>query len=235
MSYRDSLALSLAPLLIRLGLGITFLWAGVPKFAQGTFEGHQAQVLTQMNVGTPAVASPAATQSELPATSPEIAPPDDEAAAAADVSAVPPVRARQLHHITVMLSDAGHPFPKLMAWVAAITEALGGALLIVGLLSRIWGAGLAVAMGYAFYLGTLPQIRAHIDPAAGGGALGQWWKAWNALPGVEGGFVIQSGAMFQMVLFLAALSIFFGGPGRISLDRLLFGHPRRAKVVEVQP
>lgn len=125
------------------------------------------------------------------------------------------VRAKAAEHITIMLSRAGHPYPQIFAWVAVFTETIGAGLLLIGLFSRVWGLGLAVAMGYAFALATLPEIQDAMGPGPGG--LIAFLQALRAVdPSV------QSGAFFQLMLFLAAWCIFIGGPGASSLDYLLF-------------
>ena len=119
----------------------------------------------------------------------------------------PQVTAKRLHHITVMLVDGGLDWkPGLMAWAGALTELFGGALILIGLLSRLWGLGLAVVMGCAFYLTTWVAIGEH---------------GWFSLP------VSQFNAMFtQLGLFVLAFGVLLTGPGAVSFDRALF---RRAK------
>ncbi|MCH8163984.1 MAG: DoxX family membrane protein [Planctomycetes bacterium] len=117
------------------------------------------------------------------------------------------VTAKRLHHITVMLVDGGLDWnPGLMAWAGALTELFGGALILIGLLSRLWGLGLAVVMGCAFYLTTWVAIGEH---------------GWFSLP------VSQFNTMFtQLGLFVLAFGVLLTGPGAVSFDRALF---RRAK------
>ncbi|MCZ6734419.1 MAG: DoxX family protein [Planctomycetota bacterium] len=119
----------------------------------------------------------------------------------------PEVTAKSLHHITVMLVDSGLDWkPGLMAWAGVLTELFGGALILIGLLSRLWGLGLAVVMGCAFYLTTWVAIGEH---------------GWFSLP------VSDFNAMFtQLGLFVLAFGVLLTGPGAVSFDRALF---RRAK------
>jgi len=121
------------------------------------------------------------------------------------------VKAWQVEHITIMLHAVGHPRPQLFARIAMFTEVVGGGLILIGLFSRIWGLGLAVAMGYAFALTTLPAIQAHINASTG------FLAAFAATD-----FSVQTGAFFQLMLLIAAWCIFIGGPGAVSLDRLIF-------------
>lgn len=126
------------------------------------------------------------------------------------------VRARQVEHLTIMLHAAGHPYPQAFAWIAMATEIIGGALLLIGLFSRVWGLGLAVAMAYAFALTSMPVIEAKMDPAMTNRVLA-FFSAFRAIEPQQ-----QMGAFWQMVLFVAAWCIFIGGPGALSLDRLIF-------------
>ncbi|GEM_PF-899070 len=285
MRFRDSITLHICPLLLRIGLAAAFLWAGIPKWGNETFEGPAAATLVELGIGhktavagrasptppagakeperpgsTPVVEPPAPQESpdsaqqpgeepssdtppaieegaddqgeqdqpgepsvEQPAppttTPPETKPaelvekPDVGDAAGATVQYK--VDAKKVEGITVMLHDVGHPYPRIFAWIAMLTETVGAGLLLIGLFSRVWGLGLAVAMGYAFKLSTLPQIQSHMSAATGFlGALSELDYFWQLV------------AFYQLMLFIAAWCIFIGGPGAVSLDRLIFrgGH-----------
>lgn len=102
-----------------------------------------------------------------------------------------------------------------MAWAAALTELFAGVFLLVGFLSRLAGLGVAGVMAGAMWmtqigpnvgadgalLGFLPNMR--LDEAAA------WTSAWKDL-------------LWQFTLFMVGLAIFFSGPGRLSIDGLLF-------------
>lgn len=138
-----------------------------------------------------------------------------------------PVEAKRLYGIAVMLHEINHPYPVVMAWVAFVTEVVGGLLLIVGLFSRIWGLGLAVAMGYAFTLTTLAKIIDLAHAAAGSAA------AISPIDFLQGFHALEFGdrltCFLQIALFVMALCILFGGPGAFSLDRVIFGRPAGEK------
>ncbi len=103
----------------------------------------------------------------------------------------------------------------LLSWMAALTEFFGGWLVLLGFLTRLWALGLAGTMFVAMwltqlapaigsdtaYLGFLPELQLS-DPAV-------WTQAWKTLH-------------FQLILMLAALAVFFSGPGMASLDAVLF-------------
>ena len=117
------------------------------------------------------------------------------------------VRAKRLHRLTVMLvNDSPYPErfkPQWLAWVAAGTELVGGGLLLLGLLSRVWGAGLAITMVFAFYMTSL-------EPVLDYGVLNLPMPIFNQV-------------FTQICLFVMAIGIAMTGAGGFSLDRLLFG------------
>jgi uncharacterized membrane protein YphA (DoxX/SURF4 family) len=115
--------------------------------------------------------------------------------------------AQRLHTVTLMLESANFPQPVWMARLAAFTELVGGAMLLLGLFSRIWGLGLAIAMGTAFYLVSMKMNNIFAtDPRV------------FALDVVK-----FNTAYCQAGLFVLAFGIFLTGPGPLSLDRMLFG------------
>ncbi len=117
------------------------------------------------------------------------------------------VRAKRLHRLTVMLvNDSPYPErfkPQWLAWVAAGTELVGGGLLLLGLLSRVWGAGLAMTMAFAFYMTSL-------EPVLDYGVLNLPMPIFNQV-------------FTQICLFVMAIGIAMTGAGGLSIDRLLFG------------
>ena len=103
----------------------------------------------------------------------------------------------------------------LLSWMAVLTEFVGGWLILLGFLTRLWALGLAGTMVVAMwltqiapaigtddaFLGFLPALQID-DPAL-------WIKAWQTLE-------------LQLILMLAAMAVFFSGPGKVSLDAVLF-------------
>lgn len=89
------------------------------------------------------------------------------------------------------------PSPEIMAWIAALTELIGGAFLAIGFLSRIAAIPLIIVMGVAY-------ATVHVESV---------WQFFNN-PSL---FVKESPFNF----LLAALLIFAFGPGVFSLDWLL--------------
>ncbi len=219
MSFSSTSGTCIIPTLSRLVLCAAFLPNGWNKvMTETTFSGDDAQRLIQLGVID---AEPQAhigpNRSIVPASFQDEPAGDDQAAAessepeqpavTADEAATTPseagtYKAKPLHGITLMLDKAGWPAPVWMARLAALTELVGGGLLFVGLFSRVWGLGLAIAMGVAFYL-----------------------TSWNLLldSHLFSLTVPDFNRMFaQTGLFVLAFGVFLTGAGPISLDRALF-------------
>jgi uncharacterized membrane protein YphA (DoxX/SURF4 family) len=120
-------------------------------------------------------------------------------------------RAPGMYKIALLVDSAGWPAPVRLAQVAAFTELIGGALLLVGLFSRIWGLGLAISMGVAFYLVTVPMYGVFATHPF---EFAENTEAFNTM-------------YCQLGLFVLAFGVFLTGPGKMSLDNLLFGGRRQ--------
>ena len=220
MSFSTFAGTAIVPTISRIVLCAAFLPAGWNKvMTETTFSGDDAQRLIQLGVideepqahiGLNRSIVPASFQDE--AAGDDQAPdepsePQEQPAVTADEAETTPSEpatytAKPLHGITLMLDRAGWPAPVWMARLAAFTELVGGGLLFVGLFSRFWGLGLAIAMGVAFYL-----------------------TSWNVLldSHLFGLKVPEFNRMFtQTGLFVLAFGVFLTGAGPISLDRALF-------------
>ena len=151
----------------------------------------------------PKVVDPAApskpTTDETPVTNPPAKPTDGTTAA--PPVAGEPVKARALHRVTIMVDKAGWPYQTWLAWLAAVTEFVGGICLVLGLFTRMWGLGLAVTMGVAFYLTSYDQVLSTM-------VIG--------MP--VDGFTRYSS---QIALFALAFGLFLTGAGSGSIDRRL--------------
>jgi uncharacterized membrane protein YphA (DoxX/SURF4 family) len=144
---------------------------------------------------------------------------DDDAGEAAEPAAVDTgtYTARAMYRITLYCDGAGWPMPKFSAWLAALTELLGGALLLIGFLSRVWGLGLAITMASAFYLVTVGQFGVlSTSPFTFARELGQY----NAM-------------VAQLALLVLALGVTLTGPGPLSLDRFIF-RSRKPEAGEIE-
>jgi putative oxidoreductase len=101
-------------------------------------------------------------------------------------------------------ASLGIPAPTLFAWVVTLVEVGGGLLVVLGLLTRYAAALVAVDMAVATVLVHLPN-----------------------------GFGVSNGGYeFTLLLALTAVSVVLSGPGRLSLETVLFGRellPKRVK------
>lgn len=94
---------------------------------------------------------------------------------------------------TGQFSALGIPQPKLSAYLAAIAETLGGAMLAIGLLTTFMAGALALLMLAAFYF-------VHLS---------------------NGFFVVSGGFEYVLVLVVSLLIIVVFGSGRASVDGIL--------------
>ena len=93
------------------------------------------------------------------------------------------------------LGGLGVPLPTLVAWGVGLLELVGGVLLLVGLLTRIVGALMAINMAAALVLVHLPS-----------------------------GFVASNGGYeYVLVLAFCSLGLAVGGPGALSVDEAVDG------------
>jgi putative oxidoreductase len=95
-----------------------------------------------------------------------------------------------------LLSQLGVPAPELMAYVVTFVELVGGALLIVGLLSRLSALLLTIDLVVAILL---VKLNVGLIAPQGSGA----------------------GAELDLALIAGLLVILLAGPGRFSLDYAL--------------
>ena len=94
--------------------------------------------------------------------------------------------------VTGAFAGMGVPLPEVTGPLVAFVEFLGGIALILGVLTRLVGAALAVNM-----LGAIVLVH------------------------LAGGFFLPSGIEFALVLFAASLGLVLTGGGAFSVDALL--------------
>ena len=106
----------------------------------------------------------------------------------------------KIQHATSWMGP-GAPVPGFLQFLAAFSEFFGGLAFITGLLTPIAAFGVACTMGFAL----VAVHFKHGDP-----------------------FVSMKGESFESPLgyFAIALTMMLTGPGRLSLDALLFGRKR---------
>ena len=210
MGFSRVASLHLVPLLARIALCVVFVPIGWNKIMTvETFTGERAAAVRGLlaeggstkatdetgaegdDEGDPATPVPSATSVATPPTT---------------STGEEPISARGVYGLAVMLAANDVPRPVIAAWVAASVELVGGALLLIGLLSRIWALGLAFAMGVAFTLTSWPVLL-EVGPFALDLA------AFNR-------------AAAQVGLGTLALGVLLGGPGAVAIDHGIFGSGR---------
>ncbi len=156
--------------------------------------------------------SPVTPPATVPEVQPEVPPADTQSDA---TEVVAPAEALALYKVAITLDKAGWQYAYYLAWATALIELIGGALLLVGLFSRVWGLGLAITMALAFHIMSMDAF------------LEQPFEIARKL---------DAGAMyhqvyFQLGMFVLAFGIFITGPGPLSLDRAIF---RRSAPDEIE-
>jgi uncharacterized membrane protein YphA (DoxX/SURF4 family) len=200
MGCRRVAALHLVPLIARLVLAAAFIPAGWGKvMVTSTVEGPEAAAIRTL------LASPWSDAAE-----PETAEGEAETAAEAATTTDPatesmeaPLEIRNVLRLALTLDAAGAPRPVVLAWLAALVELVGGGLLVIGLLSRVWALGLVVVMGVAFALTSLEPIM----------TLGPF--------GLDRPEYLK--AVAQIALAALAVGIVLTGPGAVAIDHAIFG------------
>lgn len=242
----------LAPLLLRIALGVTFVWAGWGKlFSEAAYTPEQAAALANMGVsgaqkaaGQPSEMLTPPAETEAPAADAPLpeprsdagfrvilaqnaveAPSAEEFRYTAEEFAGPVTLARR-HHIALILHNAAHPpegerrawpqalgsgvWPNLLAWAVGLSELALGALVLIGLVTRLAALGIAIVMATALWLVAIAPALSSPDAFLG------------FLPPLAG---FSPGAwtpfLFKLTLCFAALSVLISGPGAISFDRFL--------------
>lgn len=184
-------ASNFVPLLARLLLCLAFLPAGWHHAMEWTeFQGQEAERLRVLGV------SPALTNRNGE-TLVYLSNPSQHAAL--DGSAL---QARSLHELTLDFDARGMPKPYIAAWVVSIFELVGGGLLLIGLFSRVWAAGIAFWAIALFGISSWHVI--------------SWGDLWATT-------VAARASMIGLIAVATlALGIAFGGPGKFSLDSMIF-------------
>jgi len=205
MSLSQNASLQLAPLIARIILVTIVLPAGyVSLFRTSNFTSQDAARIEAM--GTPVKMiensvdkiKPVALRVETPAAADEDSDKKDDA----EKSSAGANNMRNLNHFIIRLDDAKVPQPLIVGWVCAIAELVGGIMLLVGLFTRWFALLLFIGAVFHIWLMTWPEVR---------GALP--WD-WN----------VDKMHLFSSALtaVLMSFSLMFTGPGRFSLDRLIF-------------
>lgn len=146
-----------------------------------------------------------------------------------------PQKVRQVYGLALVLHEAANPassidgkpkmalwpkalatgsLPVYFAWTAAVSELLGGSMILVGLFTRLWALSLAGTMATALWL-------TQIGPAIQSGQ-----TTLGFLPAYPAFSIEQwKTPMWQFSLLMIALALVFSGPGAASLDATLTRSP----------
>lgn len=216
MSLSQSASSNLVPLLARIVLCLAFVPAGWNKLMRDAeYSGEDAKRLREMQVverreRDASVAFASLIEQIPPSTSPaDVRPTSDEPThpaakpvADAATGAGEPVRTKGLFRIALMLDRQGWSYQVPLAWIAAITELVGGVCVLIGLFTRFWSMGLAIAMGVAFRLTSVAAF----------GEVGLFSMGTDQF----------NRTVAQLALLALAAGLVLSGAGALSLDRGLF-------------
>ena len=206
MSLSQNASLELAPLFARIVLAVIVLPAGyVSIFRTSNFSDQDTARIEAM--GSPAKMIEESVEKIKPVSlstnvSDETASQDGDKKVDTEKSNSGGNTMRNLNHFVLRLDDCKVPQPLIVGWVCAIAEIVGGFILLVGLLTRWFSLLLLIGGVFHIWLITWPQVR-------------------NALP-----WDWQQDKMHlfasALTAVLMSLSLLLTGPGRFSLDRLIF-------------
>ena len=206
MSLSQNASLELAPLFARIVLAVIVLPAGyVSIFRTSNFSNQDAARIEAM--GSPVQMIQDSVEKIKPVSlrtnvSDETASQDGDKKVDTEKSNSGGNTMRNLNHFVLRLDDCKVPQPLIVGWVCAIAEIVGGFILLVGLLTRWFSLLLLIGGVFHIWLITWPQVR-------------------NALP-----WDWQQDKMHlfasALTAVLMSLSLLLTGPGRFSLDRLIF-------------
>ena len=206
MSLSQNASLELAPLFARIVLAVIVLPAGyVSIFRTSNFSNQDAARIEAM--GSPVQMIQDSVEKIKPVSlrtnvSDETASKDGDKKVDTEKSHSGDNTMRNLNHFVLRLDDCKVPQPLIVGWVCAIAEIVGGFILLVGLLTRWFSLLLLIGGVFHIWLITWPQVR-------------------NALP-----WDWQQDKMHlfasALTAVLMSLSLLLTGPGRFSLDRLIF-------------
>ena len=246
-AFRRSLSMNLGPLLLRVAIGATFLWAGWPKImVKDAFPPEALATLANLGVeraqraaaGAPDVpASPAEPDGALPDPSSDrgehrvILAQSAPGAAARVYSPTDfsgPVELARLHQVALLLhakSVGDKPvMPKTLGsdpWAIRLAYAVAWTELLAGAFILIGLFTSLSAFAIACVMGVAMWLT-QIGPATVGGGT----SFLGFLPPLENFAYNPQGwqsFILQLTLFAAAVSLMFSGAGAISVDRWIFG------------
>ncbi len=202
MKFSQQAAANVVPFLARVLLFLAFVPAGWHHAMQFTdFTGSHAGRLRDLGI----VSATAPFDSEHDVV---------HVAWQQDAPPLPPeavealgMQTRSLHELTLVFDDLRLPRPEIWAWTVTVFELVGGSLLLVGMFSRAWAAGLSVWSLALLYLST-PSIP------------DTFFALWT--PTDPNALLPRALALSLLAIFVIALGVMLTGPGKFSLDGLIF-------------
>lgn len=251
MGFRERCAVNLAPIFLRLALGLTFIWAGAAKvFDERPVRGEDAAALANLGVlaaapktapaaePVPAPAAAPAQEPQKPAGGPpalmQLVP---QAAPAAGYTAADfpgDVNVRALHtSLTLrLLAAARPPEGRMPLWPPRLGEGKWPVY-------AAWAAALTELVGGCWLvLGLFTRLAAlgltgvmvgamwltQFGPAIQSGSTYLGFIPRQAAFAVnECGTPVYATLWWQVALLGGALALFFAGSGALAIDRALFG------------
>lgn len=108
---------------------------------------------------------------------------------------------RTLYQSALLAHTAGVPYPAIAAWLAALAQLAGAVLLFLGAFSRLSAIALALVLGGAFWMISLPALQQ---------------TGWWTMPHDD-----HLKICAQVSLFVLALMVALLGSGSLSVDGML--------------
>ena len=114
----------------------------------------------------------------------------------------------------------------VLTWAAVLTEFVGAVLVLLGFLTRFWALGFVGTMIVAIWLTQMapwfgePDAFLGMLPPNPMGDPAEWTKAWQTL-------------FYQLSVLGMSLALLLLGPGKLSLDALVFGKRSEGRAGEV--
>jgi uncharacterized membrane protein YphA (DoxX/SURF4 family) len=190
-----------------VALGAIRGWESIEPQDQMPGAASSKQTAPSGTTGAAAPAAPATKPTSQDAGTTGTVPAVERPATTPALSPLAPLTQRGLYTLTLLADRARIPFPVEIAWAVAGVQLVGGACVVLGLFSRVWGLLMSVILAALFVTTSLPVIK------------------------TQGPFSLgaeqQNMVLAQLGLFVLALGAFLVGPGAMSLDRAIFRRSRR--------
>jgi uncharacterized membrane protein YphA (DoxX/SURF4 family) len=190
-----------------VALGAIRGWESIEPQDQMPGAASSKQTAPSGTTGAAAPAAPATKPTSQDAGTTGTVPAVERPATTPALSPLAPLTQRGLYTLTLLADRARIPFPVEIAWAVAGVQLVGGACVVLGLFSRVWGLLMSVILAALFVTTSLPVIKAQGPFSLGAEQ--------------------QNLVLAQLGLFVLALGAFLVGPGAMSLDRAIFRRSRR--------